>query len=86
MKKNYYAVYGSNAVIVLSNYEKACQVRDRYMKPPKNIKGFTIADDALGFAVDHLNSIAGTYRVVPKHLDMYKFYSVRELPFLDKKE
>lgn len=84
MRVHYYAAYGSNGVIVLANYGEATKVRNKYMRNPRNIKGFVAADDALAFAREYLYSIAGQYRVIPGRLDLYTFYAVRKLPFIEE--
>ena len=56
------------------------------MKTPKTIKGVTLADDALEFAVEHLNSMAGANRGVPQRLEVNELYSVRKLKRLDSDE
>lgn len=81
MKFNYYTICGSNAVLVLKDYTKAMHVRDTYMKRPRNIKGFITADDALAFAREHLLKIAGKHRIIPDHLELWKFHAVRDLPY-----
>ena len=48
----------------------------------KETNGFTLVDGAM----DDLNSIAPTHRIVQQHLEVNEFYSVRKLNRMDSDE
>lgn len=81
MKKGQvYVVFGSNAVMLSTNWNQAVYCRDLYFRSPCRIQKYSNRALAEEAAVDHLRDISPRSKVAPVHLEMGRVYAVSKLP------